>query len=226
MYEISCHPQQRWISAAGRDPADTALLWPAGWIQAETSELQRGEGVEGELGLVLIHEEALEVRQLVCGWNHRTTAHVSLLHRAAFILSCDFELTLQEGVWRWRVGCGKEKGMMKKLMNYVGHVLLHCRIPSAFFSLVAFFSTDPCRLQTGNAIKQQFSAQKLRNSSTFLWRLLYLFKNPFLCEQQKINSTFVTHILYIASKIKVIKGAGTQTFNFLLLGCFLFRQFF
>lgn len=196
MYEISCHPQQTWISAAGRDPADTAVLWPAGWIQAETSELQRGEGVEGELGLVLVHKEALEVRQLVCGWNHRTTAHVSLLHRASSILSCDFELTLQEGVRRWRVGCGKEKEMIKNVVNYVGHIWLHCTIPSAFFSLAAFFSADPCRLQTGNAIKQQLSAHKWRNGTVlpFFEGSCISLRTLFSVNNRKKNSTFITQI--------------------------------
>lgn len=171
-------------------------LWPAGWIQAETSELQRGEGVEGELGLVLVHKEALKVWQLVCGWNHRTAAHVSLLHRASSILSCVFELTLQESVWRWWVGCGKEKEMMKKVINYVGHIRLHCRIPSAFFSLAAFFSADPCRLQTGNAIKQQLSAQKLRNGTVlpFFEGSCISLRTLFSVNNRKMNSTFVTQI--------------------------------
>lgn len=196
MYEISCHPQQRWISAAGRDPADTAVLWPVGWIKAEASELQRGEGVEGKLGLVLVHKEALEVRQLIWGRNHRAAAHISLLHWTSSMLSCDFELTLQESVWRWRVSCGKEKEMIRKVMNYVGHIQLHCRIPSAFFSLAAFFSADPCRLQTGNAIKQQLSAQQLRNGTVlpFFEGSCISLRTLFSVNNRKMNTTFVTQI--------------------------------
>lgn len=40
-------------------------------LQTEASDLQWGEGVEGKLGLVLVHEETLEVRHLVCGGGHK-----------------------------------------------------------------------------------------------------------------------------------------------------------
>lgn len=114
MYKIFHHPQQRCMWSAGRDPADPAEPWAAGCIQAEASDLQRGEGVEGELGLVLVHKETLEVRQLVCGCSHRIEPHVSLLLEAssiavedASIQECDFELTLQESVRRRWISCGR-----------------------------------------------------------------------------------------------------------------------
>lgn len=90
------------------------------------SDLQWREGVEGELGLVLVHVETLEVRQLVCRCKHRTGAHVSLLIPPSSVLNWEPELTLQKTVRRRRVSCGGVMMMMMKNITNVGYIPFLC----------------------------------------------------------------------------------------------------